>query len=75
MSHLLRNSLSSWALNVSYLLENVRVKRRRLISATDARPPGVWDSFHVTDGRLVTGTNPASATETAEAAVEAFNKL
>jgi hypothetical protein len=62
----------SWALNVSYWLKNVCV---RLISATDDRPPGVWDSFHVTDGRLVTGTNPASAKETAEAAVEAFDKL
>jgi len=45
------------------------------LGAKYARPPGVWDSFHVTDGRLVTGTNPASATETAEAAVEAFDKL
>jgi len=45
------------------------------LGAKYERPPGVWDSFHVTDGRLVTGTNPASAAEAAEAAVEAFDKL
>jgi len=39
------------------------------------RPKGVWDDFHVTDGRLVTGTNPQSARSTAKAAVEAFEKL
>ena len=35
----------------------------------------MWDDFHITDGRLVTGTNPASARSTAEAAVAAFEKL
>ena len=44
-------------------------------SKTDTRPPGVWDSFHVTDGRLVTGTNPQSAKETAEAVLVAFRAL
>jgi len=38
-------------------------------------PAGPWDSFTQTDGRLVTGANPASAGATATAAVEAFNKL
>lgn len=47
----------------------------KLTFKTDERPPGVWDSFHVTDGRLVTGTNPASAKEAAEAAVKAFEAL
>jgi putative intracellular protease/amidase len=41
----------------------------------DERPPGVWDSFHITDGRVITGTNPASSMETAKAIVEAFEKL
>lgn len=48
---------------------------KKLTISLDVRPPGVWDAFHVTDGRLVTGTNPASAKETAQAAVEAFEKL
>ncbi|BEJ11469.1 hypothetical protein CspHIS471_0108910 [Cutaneotrichosporon sp. HIS471] len=38
-------------------------------------PPGPWDAFTQTDGRLVTGANPASATVTAEAVVAAFDKL
>jgi putative intracellular protease/amidase len=41
----------------------------------DKRAPGVWDDFHITDGRLVTGQNPASAASTAKAVVEAFDKL
>jgi putative intracellular protease/amidase len=42
---------------------------------TDAPAPGPWDAFHVVDGRVVTGTNPASATETAEAVLEVFKTL
>jgi putative intracellular protease/amidase len=42
---------------------------------TDVRPKGVWDDFHVVDGRLVTGTNPQSAKSTARAALEVFEKL
>ncbi|KAK9453385.1 class I glutamine amidotransferase-like protein [Dipodascopsis uninucleata] len=38
-------------------------------------PPGPWDAFTYTDGRIVTGANPASATVTAVAAVKAFNAL
>jgi len=41
----------------------------------DERAPGIWDDFHVVDGRLVTGQNPASAASTAEAAVEVFDQL
>ncbi|EAW11067.1 DJ-1/PfpI family protein [Aspergillus clavatus NRRL 1] len=43
--------------------------------ATYVSPPGPWDAFTITDGRIVTGANPASATVTAEAAVAAFDKL
>lgn len=43
--------------------------------ATYVSPPGPWDSFTVTDDRIVTGANPASAHATAVAAVEAFNNL
>jgi len=39
---------------------------------TYVSPPGPWDSFTQTDGRIVTGANPASAEATAIAAVEAF---
>ncbi|KAI1113749.1 class I glutamine amidotransferase-like protein [Nemania sp. NC0429] len=45
------------------------------LGATYKRSEGVWDDFHVVDGRLVTGQNPASARSTAEAVVEAFEKL
>ncbi|KAK0654832.1 class I glutamine amidotransferase-like protein [Cercophora newfieldiana] len=39
------------------------------------RSSGVWDDYHVVDGQLVTGQNPASATSTAKAVVDAFEKL
>ena len=41
----------------------------------DVRSKGVWDSFHVSDGRLITGMNPQSAKELALVVVEAFDKL
>ncbi|KAF4157751.1 hypothetical protein CNMCM6936_005453 [Aspergillus lentulus] len=43
--------------------------------ATYVCPAGPWDAFTITDGRIVTGANPASAHVTAEAAVKAFNAL
>jgi putative intracellular protease/amidase len=46
-----------------------------LIQITDERSAGIWDDFHVVDGRLVTGQNPASATSTAKAAVAVFEAL
>lgn len=42
---------------------------------SDERSDDVWGDYSVVDGRLVTGQNPASATSSAKAAVEAFNKL
>lgn len=44
-------------------------------AALDVSPPGPWDAFTITDGRLVTGANPASAHVTAEAAVKAFDAI
>lgn len=41
---------------------------------TDVRSEGVWDDYHVVDGRVVTGMNPQSAKSTAGAAVEVFDK-
>jgi putative intracellular protease/amidase len=41
----------------------------------DVRSAGIWDDYHVVDGRLVTGQNPASAASTAKAAVQVFEKL
>ncbi|KAF2032827.1 class I glutamine amidotransferase-like protein [Setomelanomma holmii] len=38
-------------------------------------PPTLWAAFAHTDGRIVTGANPASAQNTAEAAVKAFEAL
>lgn len=43
--------------------------------AADQRAPGIWDDYHVIDGRLVTGQNPASAASTASAAVKVFEQL
>ncbi|KAK4240925.1 class I glutamine amidotransferase-like protein [Achaetomium macrosporum] len=45
------------------------------LGAQYKRAPGIWDDFHVVDGRLVTGQNPASATSTARAVVEVFETL
>jgi putative intracellular protease/amidase len=42
---------------------------------TDAPAPGPWDDFHVVDGRVVTGTNPASANSTPLAILEVFKNL
>lgn len=41
----------------------------------DVSPAGPWDVFTITNGRIVTGANPASAHVTAEAAVKAFDSL
>ena len=38
-------------------------------------PPSPWAAYQVTDGRLVTGVNPQSATVTTEAAIKAFDAL
>ena len=43
--------------------------------ATYVAPPGPWAAFAHTDGKIVTGANPASAHVTAEEAVRAFNEL
>ena len=64
------------------VLDTIKSWKRLTIeaSAGDAgamyvAPPGPWEAFTTTDGRLVTGANPASAEVTAKAAVEAFEKL
>ena len=41
----------------------------------DKRPKGPFDDFSIVDGRVVTGTNPASARSTAIAALAVFNGL
>lgn len=41
----------------------------------DVSPPGPLNAFTITDGRVVTGANPASTHVAAEAAVAAFDKL
>ncbi|KAL2207318.1 class I glutamine amidotransferase-like protein [Sarocladium strictum] len=45
------------------------------VGAKYERSEGPWDDFHVVDGRLVTGQNPASATSTAKAAIDVFESL
>ncbi|CEI61864.1 hypothetical protein FVEN_g2920 [Fusarium venenatum] len=64
------------------IMEELRSWDRELVEevanrlgAIYERAPGIWDDFHVVDGRLVTGQNPASAASTAEAAVAVFEAL
>ncbi|KAK7704990.1 plasma membrane heat shock protein [Botryosphaeria dothidea] len=64
------------------VLDTIKAWNRPTIEASAAAagaqyvsPPGPWDSFAVTDGRVVTGANPASAHKTAEEAVKAFDAL
>ncbi|KAL7952878.1 class I glutamine amidotransferase-like protein [Trichoderma compactum] len=45
------------------------------LGATYKRPDNFWADLHIVDGRVVTGTSPASATSTAKAAVEVYNSL
>ena len=46
-----------------------------LTLVTDSRSNGVWDDYHVIQGRVVTGMNPQSARSTAIATLEQFKKL
>jgi putative intracellular protease/amidase len=57
------------------LYHEFRALKNTNTSATDAPAPGPWDDFHVVDGRVVTGTNPASANSTAKAILEVFKSL
>lgn len=45
------------------------------VGATYVAPKGDWDDFTVTDGKIVTGVNPASAKSTAAKAVSAFGNV
>jgi D-lactate dehydratase len=47
----------------------------KLIRFADSRAKGVWDDYHVVQGRVVTGMNPQSARSTAIAVLEQFKKL
>lgn len=59
------------------MLVTINFQNYRLVLTLfiDERSAGIWDDFHVVDGRLVTGQNPASSTSTAKAAIEVFDKL
>lgn len=46
-----------------------------LSGAEYVQPPDMWGSFAVVDGNLVTGVNPASATETAQKSLQALEKV
>ncbi|USP72729.1 Glyoxalase 3 [Curvularia clavata] len=43
-----------------------------MLGAKYVRSEGVWDDYHVVDGRVVTGMNPQSAKSTAKAAIEVY---
>lgn len=51
------------------------VYNRKVTDVIDVRANGVWDDYHVVDGRIVSGQNPQSATSTAKAAVQVFDQL
>ncbi|PHH75555.1 hypothetical protein CDD82_4395 [Ophiocordyceps australis] len=64
------------------VLETIQKWNRPTIEASAASsgakyvsPPTPWVSFTQTDGQIVTGANPASAEATAQAAVQAYDKL
>ncbi|KAF2675761.1 class I glutamine amidotransferase-like protein [Lentithecium fluviatile CBS 122367] len=64
------------------VLDTIKSWNRPTIEASAAScgaqyvsPLGPWDSFAITDGRLVTDANPASAHKTAEEVVKAFDAL
>ncbi|KAH7304268.1 class I glutamine amidotransferase-like protein [Stachybotrys elegans] len=61
------DELRSWK---AELVEELAVR----MGATYERGAGIWDDFHVVDGRLITGQNPQSAASTAKAVVETFDK-
>lgn len=56
--------------------DNVRTVEEAATSvgANYVAPPTPFEDFHLTDGRVVTGANPASAYSTINAAIAAFNK-
>ncbi|KAF2259369.1 class I glutamine amidotransferase-like protein [Lojkania enalia] len=64
----LMSTLRSWN---ELLVDEIAQK----LGAKYTRSAGVWDDFNVTDGRLVTGMNPQSATSTAKEAVKVFDSL
>jgi putative intracellular protease/amidase len=45
------------------------------VGADYSSPMGAFDDYSITSGRLITGTNPASARSAAERAVKAFDSL
>jgi putative intracellular protease/amidase len=44
------------------------------VGADYSSPMSAFDDYSVTAGRIITGTNPASARSAAERAVQAFDK-
>jgi len=56
--------------DVPFELETVLREQGAEDSKTDP-----WKPYHVVDGRLITGQNPASGTQVGEAILEAFKKL
>jgi putative intracellular protease/amidase len=62
------------ALCVCHHLPNILVQDCADMVGVDVRSEGVWDDYHIVDGRIVTGMNPQSAKSTAKAAVEVFEK-
>ncbi|KAI5455586.1 class I glutamine amidotransferase-like protein [Mariannaea sp. PMI_226] len=64
----LMSEINSWKVE---LVEQMAAR----LGAKYERSSGIWDDFHVIDGRFITGQNPASAASTARAVVEAFKQL
>lgn len=72
------NGQRSWAPSVSAVVHVLSISGGKVMSSNfriDDRAADVWDDFHITDGRVVTGMNPQSAKSTAKATLDVFEKL
>lgn len=65
-------------INVSEVMKDNKYETCKDIAvkqgAIYVQPPGPWEDFSITDGRIVTGSNPASATSCAVLSIEAHEK-
>lgn len=72
-------TLGEQQMGVEHLVHKYNLKMNQEvfeeIGATWAPPPAPFDVYSVIDGRVVTGSNPASAEDTANSALKVFNSL
>ena len=63
-------------MKIDHIMTELKLKTPRqgieACGGSYVQPPDAWGSFTVTDGKFITGVNPASAVETAEKALKAL---